>query len=163
MKTEIEIYEESFGVDKEFETELFKCRLETLKVNGETVSQLFLLPCNIVKDDKKHPANYVFAVATKQTERKKGYMEKLLKRVIDDNNILILRPITDDLIPYYQKFGFEIFTATDKDNQDFFINPVDDFKSLADFEGASHSGDFTLMALNSPFDLNGISFKFTMP
>ncbi len=163
MKTEIEIYEQSFGCDKEFETELFRSPPETLKVNGETVSELFLLPCDIVKGDKKYRANYVFAVATKQTERKKGYMEKLLKRVIADNNILILRPINDDLIPYYEKFGFEIYTATDKDNEDFFINPVDNFKSLADFEGASQGGGFTLMALNSPFDLNGISFKFSMP
>lgn len=163
MKTEIEIFEESFGVDKEFETELFKTIPETLKVDGKTVSELFLLPCDIVKDGKKYPAKYVFAVATKQSERKKGYMEKLLKRVIKDNKILILRPITDDLIHFYQKFGFEIYSATDKDNENFFINPVDNFKSLADFEGGSHSGDFTLMALGVPFDLNGISFKFTMP
>ena len=163
MKTEIEIYEESFGVDKEFETELFKCKIETLKVNGDTVSQLFLLPCEIVKDGENYPANYVFAVATKKTERKKGYMEKLLKGVIADNKILILRPINDSLIPYYQKFGFKIFTATDKGNPNFFINPVNGFKALADFEGPSHSGEFTLMALNPPVDLSGVSFKFTLP
>ena len=163
MKTEIEIYEESFGVDKEFEAELFKCQIESLKVNGKTVSELFLLPCEIVKDGENYPANYVFAVATKKTERKKGYMEKLLKRVIADNKILILRPINDSLIPYYQKFGFQTYSATDKDNEDFFINPVENFKSLADFEGASNGGDFTIMALNAPFDLNGISFKFSMP
>lgn len=163
MKTEIEIYEQSFGVDKEFEAELFKISPETLEVNGDTVSELFLLPCEIVKNGEKHNANYIFAVATKKTERKKGYMEKLLNRVIADNNILILRPINADLIPYYKKFGFKTYTATDKNNDDFFINPVDSFKELADFEGASNNGEFILMALNAPFDLNGVSFKFSMP
>ena len=163
MKTEIEIFEQSFGVDKEFEAELFKSTPETLKVNGKTVSELFLLPCEIVKNGEKHNANYVFAVATKKTERKKGYMGELLKRVTGDNDILILRPINDDLIPYYKKFGFKTYTATDKDNTNFFINPVNNFKSLAAFEGASNSGDFTLMALGCPIDLNGVTFKFTMP
>ncbi len=163
MKTEIEIYEQSFGVDKEFEAELFKIPPETLEINGDTVSELFLLPCEIVKNGKIHNANYIFAVATKKTERKKGYMKKLLSRVIADNNILILRPISTDLIPYYENFGFKTYTATDNDNADFFINPVDTFKALADFEGGSNGGDFTLMAIGCPFDLNGVSFKFSMP
>lgn len=163
MKTEIEIYEESFGVDKEFENELFKCKIETLEINGETVSQLFLLPCNIVKYGESYPADYVFAVATKQPERKKGYMEKLLKRVCQNKNILILRPSNKDLIRYYKKFGFTEHTATDRDNASFFVEPTGDFKALTKSADETNDGEFTLMSRNSPIDLNGISFKFTMP
>ena len=163
MKTEIEIYEESFGVDKEFETELFKCKIETLKVNGKTVSELFLLPCNIIKNGESYPANYVFAVATKQTERKKGYMEKLLKRVCDNDKILILRPSSEHLIRYYKKFGFTVHTASDKDNTSFFIEPIGEFRTLIKFADETNDGEFTLMSKNSPIDLNGVSFKFTMP
>ena len=41
------IYQEAFGVDKEFDDKLFtvcKKNLVTLKINGKIVSQLFLLP-----------------------------------------------------------------------------------------------------------------------
>lgn len=162
--TEREIYQESFGLDKEFETELFKAPIETLKVEGETVSQLFLLPCNIVKNGKGYKAQYIYAVSTKKDSRKKGYMEQLLKDTLSHtSDILILRPATEDLIKYYKKFGFVEFTATDRQNSELFLEPLDVFKDLSNSEGKTNEGNFTIMAKRIPFDLSGLSFPYTMP
>lgn len=162
-KRELQIYRESFGQEREFEKLLFKTEPETLKVQGETVSQLFLLPCSIKAGEKSFNAKYIFAAATKKDRRKNGYMEQLLKKVIEENNILILRPANEELIEYYKKFGFVKYTATDEDNRDLYIEPSDAFKDLAELEGKTDEGTFTLMALNPPLDLSGISFKHTMP
>ena len=72
--TEREIYRESFGLDPRFEDRLFKAPIETLKVGDKPVSQLFLLPCNIVKNGKPYKAPYIYADCTKKDSRKKGSM-----------------------------------------------------------------------------------------
>lgn len=162
--TEREIYRESFGLDKEFETELFKAPIKTLKIRGETVSQLFLLPCNIVKNGKPYKSQYIYAVSTKKDSRKKGYMEKLLNSVLrETDDILILRPSDDGLTEYYKKFGFKEFSATDGENPELFIEPLGIFECLSRLEGKTKEGNFTLMAQNSPLDLWGLSFPYTMP
>lgn len=161
MNREIEIYRQSFGIDTEFENLLFKIKPETLKIKGETVSQLFLLPCSIIKDKTAYPCKYLFAAATLECERKKGYMERLLKSILA-NETLILRPASQSLISYYKKFGFTEFGANDRDSN-FYIKPTDAFVPLCTEENKTTEGDFTLMTLNAPFDLTGISFKFTLP
>ena len=162
--TEREIYRESFGLDRQFEDKLFEVPIETLKIEGETVSQLFLLPCNIIKNGKPYKARYIYAVSTKKDSRKKGYMEQLLKDTLSHtSDILILRPATEDLIKYYKKFGFKEFTATDGENTELFLEPLDIFKDLTHLEGKTNEGNFTLMATNSPIDLWGLSFPYTMP
>ena len=75
--TEREIYRESFGLDRKFEEELFKAPIETLKIEEQTVSQLFLLPCNIVKSGKPYKANYIYAVSTKKDCRKNSAVLKI--------------------------------------------------------------------------------------
>ncbi len=162
-KPDPEIYRESFGEDKEFEKLLFKNPPETLKIEGKTVSQLFLLPCSIKSGEETLNAKYIYAAATKKSERKKGYMSKLLKRVIKENDILILRPASQELKNYYKKFGFKEFAATDTENPNLYITPLENFGDLALLEGRTNEGDFPLMALNSPIDLKGVSFPFTMP
>ena len=162
--TEREIYRESFGLDRKFEEELFKAPIKTLKIEEQTVSQLFLLPCNIVKSGKPYKANYIYAVSTKKDCRKKGYMEKLLRDTISKTDgILILRPSNENLIDYYKKFGFKEFTATDGENTELFLEPLDIFKDLTRLEGKPDEGNFTIMAINSPFDLSYLSFPYTMP
>ena len=162
--TEREIYRESFGLDPQFEDKLFEVPIETLKIEGKTVSQLFLLPCNIVKNGKPYKAHYIYAVCTKKDSRKKGYMEKLIRDTISKtSDILILRPATEDLIKYYKKFGFKEFPATDGSNPRLYLEPLDIFKNLADLEGKTNEGNLTLMAQNSPFDLSQLSFPYTMP
>lgn len=162
--TEREIYRESFGLDPQFEDKLFEVPIETLKIEGETVSQLFLLPCNIVKNGKAYKAKYIYAVSTKKDCRKRGYMEKLLRDTVSKtDHILILRPSNDSLIGYYKKFGFKEFIATDGENTELFLEPLDIFKDLTHLEGKTNEGNFTLMATNSPIDLWGLSFPYTMP
>ncbi|MBQ6847872.1 MAG: hypothetical protein IJO62_03020 [Clostridia bacterium] len=162
MKREIQIYRESFGVSEEFENLLFKASPETFKVNNQTVSQLFLLQATIVKNEINIPCKYLFAAATKREERKKGYMKKLISG-ITENQILILRPANKTLINYYKKLGFTLFTANDYKNNGFAVEPEGHFRLLADLEGKTNDGEFPLMAVNSPIDLNGIYFPFTLP
>lgn len=162
MKRELEIYRECFGISEHFEELLFKNPLETLKVNDITVSQLFLLPCEIVKNGIKYNCKYIYAAATAPNERKKGYMSLLIRRVTE-NGIFILRPANNDLIGYYKKLGFSLFTANDNSNIDFSVEPQGEFKILADSEGKTADGRFPLMAINSPVNLNNIYFPYTMP
>ena len=54
--TEREIYRESFDLDPRYEDRLFKAPIKTLKVGDKPVSQLFLLPCNIVNNGKPYKA-----------------------------------------------------------------------------------------------------------
>ena len=67
------------------------------------------------------------------------------------------------LIKYYKKFGFKEFNATDGENPNLYLEPLDIFKNLADSDGKTNEGNLTLMALNCPFDLSGLSFPYTMP
>ncbi len=162
--TEREIYRESFGTDLSFEAELFKTEPETLKIDGVTVSQLFLLPLSLVKNGKVYSAKYVYAVCTKKDSRGKGYMASLLEKLISETEeILILRPSSKGLIDYYNKFGFREFTGTDRDNPLLYALPQERFKDLALLEGETDEGAITLMELGSPTDLEGLSFKYTMP
>ncbi len=162
MKRELEIYRESFGISEDFEALLFKTIPETLKINNKTVSQLFLLPCNIVKDGIKTPCNYIFAAATKKEERQKGYMERLF-RSVTKKGVFILRPASEKLIAYYKKLGFTLYSANDRENNGFYVEPLDGFKALADFEGKTADISFPLMAINCSFNLNGIYFPYTFP
>ncbi len=164
MNRELELYRQSFGADRDFEKLLFKNSPVTLKIDGVTVSQLFLLPCIIKSGEDSFSAYYIFAACTDGNFRKRGYMEKLLKRVIAENHIpLILRPATEKLTKYYEKFGFKSFTAVDSENFGLSLEPIDSFLELTLNEDKTKEGEFTLMALNSPLDLDKIYFPFSLP
>ena len=81
-----------------------------IKVNGEIVSSLFLLDCNI----GRYKGKCVYCAMTKYSERGKGYMKKLLdfsyNYCLDNGfDFLFLVPAEESLFEYYKKCGFENF------------------------------------------------------
>lgn len=109
-----EIYKEAFGESGKFDDlffEKFGSAAKTLKADGKIVSVLFLLPCFI--NGKK--IYYIYAAATKKTERKKGYMGKLLETVkAEIKEPLFLKPAKTSLIAFYEKAGFKLKKGVNK-------------------------------------------------
>ena len=81
-----------------------------IKIDGENVSSLFLLPCSIGEFKGK----CVYCAMTKYSHRGKGYMKDLLDFSYDyckENgfDFLFLVPAETSLFDYYAKCGFEKF------------------------------------------------------
>lgn len=157
------IYHKNFGEeDNTFENQLFEscfdyCRY--LEVDGNIVSMCFAFPCEI--NNKK--ALYIFGVATEEKYRNKGFATKLLEQIKAENDaILILRPVTEKVIPFYEKIGFKEFTATNIKNE-FGLKPCNDFLKLAE-KYKQKDGDFTAMYLNrTDENLENLYFPYSMP
>lgn len=160
------IYRQAFGEDKEFEDILFEncySYIKTFKINGQIVSFFFALPGIIRKGDENTDCIYIFAAATDKNHRGLGYMGKLIEELKrETDKPILLRPATESLIEYYKKFGFRVFSATDKPT-DFELIPTDGFAALAEKTDPTKEGEFKIMAFNSPANLNGIGFSYTMP
>ena len=159
------IYSEEFG-DDEFAKELFDgcykyCK--TLKVNSNVVAIVFLLPCEIVSGDTHYTAKYVFAVTTKKTERNKGYMNRLLNSIYNENEIFFLKPVNDSLNAFYKKLGYIEFTAQKNKVGEKYVIPSKDFINLAN-KYTEFTGDkYTLMyKYKNDINLNNLNFAYTM-
>ncbi len=81
-----------------------------IKIDGEIVSSLFLLPCTI----GEYKGKCVYCAMTKYAHRGKGYMKKLLDFSYDyciENNFdfLFLVPAEKSLFDYYETCGFVPF------------------------------------------------------
>lgn len=80
--------------------------------DGEVVSALYLLKCNITSGGKIFNGRYLYAAATLPDYRKQGIMGRLIneaKQYIVDENIdfIALVPASEKLYGYYSKYGFE--------------------------------------------------------
>ena len=160
------IYQEAFGVDKEFDDKLFtvcKKNLVTLKINGKIVSQLFLLPVNINVNNESKEAFYLFAAVTKKEHRGKGYMSELIKKILEDTEIpIFLKPADEGLIAFYEQLGFKRFTAKYDFDNDYCILPEKEFKSL-NAPKEEKSGIYTAMIYSKEkLNLENITFSYTM-
>lgn len=160
------IYQEAFGIDDEFDDKLFTiCRnnLKTIEIGGRTVSQLFLLPVNIVKGEEIKKAYYLFAAATKREYRGKGYMSKLILQIIKETQLpIFLKPANNELINFYKQFGFKILTAKYEAHNDYCILPRNEFLML-DAQAEKKSGSYTAMIYSrEKIDIENITFSYTM-
>ncbi len=138
------VYREAFGIEEDFENALFEnCykHLKYLQINGEVVSILFLLPCNIENKN----AYYLFAAATKKDYRHNGYMSSLIKSATDGITVF-LRPVNDNLVPFYEKLGFKLINASDVSGDNKLL-PTGDFEKLYSFKEAENK-IFTFMCKN---------------
>ena len=102
------IYTEAFGASPFFDGLFFhtyRGDVRSLSVDGKIVSVLFLLPCSA----NGRKCYYLYAAATAQEARGKGYMSRLVKEVLAEVDApLFLKPATDDLIPFYARLGFRL-------------------------------------------------------
>ncbi len=105
------LYIEAFKDDLEFTELLFdtlfdgSCRY--LLNNDRVVSMLFAVDVKLNENKGK----YVYAVATDENMRGKGYMRILFDKITDefskDYDFLCLKPMSDSLFLFYEKLGFE--------------------------------------------------------
>ena len=158
-----EIYHEAFAyTDNIFEDALFqKCSkyCEYLEIDGRIVSMCFALPCLI--GGKK--AKYIFAVTTPSEFRSKGYAKELINRIKkQDDSILILRPVNDGLIPFYESLGFAPFTASNEKGE-ISVEPLNEYKDLAE-DDKETKGEFTAMYYSDKeYDFERLYFPYSMP
>ena len=129
-----------------------------LEKDGKIVSICFAFPCKI----GERSAKYIFGVATEENERNKGYATELLNIIkAQSDDILVLRPVNDNVVDFYKRLGFKTFAATNYAN-DFCLIPNEDFYNLAKNE-KEESGTYTAMYLsNSQENLENLYFPYSM-
>lgn len=81
------------------------------RVNGEPVSALYLLDCEIRLDDHLFEGKYVYAAATGSLHRNKSYMARVVERAVAGSadqrmDFVGLVPASESLGGYYARFGF---------------------------------------------------------
>lgn len=114
----IRLWQEAFGDTQAEIEDFFSCCGSLLRIclweeAGELAAQLVLLPVTLVRDGGKasHPAQYIYAVATKQAWRGQGIATKLLQAVgallSAEQKAGILVPAQEPLISFYEKRGFK--------------------------------------------------------
>lgn len=110
------IYKAAFGTAQGFDELLFDYYFDDVDVlvsHGSVVSMLFKIPCEIELGEIKKTAYYLYAVATDEQYRGRGYMSELIKRCCDDSDALyFLKPATTRLEKFYERLGFSVLSAT---------------------------------------------------
>ena len=160
-----EIYREAFGNDGEFEDRLFSLcgqYLRTAEQEGNIAAMLFALPCEIVSEEKRFDAYYLFAAATKKEYRKKGYMTRLIKSLIKDGKPIFLKPENEGLISFYERLGFKSFTAVTEGETKITAKPKDGFAELSVTEKKCGTFSYTAMCVSSPVPLDNLCFGYIM-
>ncbi len=160
------IYNAAFGNSGEFDDILFnefQNSIEIIEDKQKVVSMLFKLPCIVVKDNDKIPAYYIYAVATSVTEQHKGYAKKLLEKAYGDGKTpLILKPVNDNLIKFYESNCYKSLTALGVHREDFYIEVTSVHKKLFTFCDNPKSSYTLMYRFNQFLDLEGISFLETL-
>lgn len=107
-----ELWMEAFGDEREYVEFYFTNRFsgDNLLVwleEERPVSMISLLPVCIHRGGEKIPARYVYAVATRQDFRRRGYAKELILWAKEHLGVpLILEPAGEKLAEYYRRMGF---------------------------------------------------------
>lgn len=84
------LYEEVFSedsksfVDYYYEEKLKDNQIYAVEEDGEIQAMLHLNPYELAVNGSKKDVNYIVAVATRESYRKRGYMAGLLKQALND-------------------------------------------------------------------------------
>ncbi len=163
------IYEQAFGCDDlEFENLLFeKCfkYLKTYAMDNSICAMLFALPTTIETIDGCMDAVYIYAAATREDLRGRGYMTKLINEVLKESSkTAFLRPANDGLVTYYERLGFRVLTAYKKESGLPRAIPTEDFLSLTESLNlkADGSGYTAMYYPCSESELKSLSFIYSM-
>lgn len=160
-----EIYREAFGDDGEFEDRLFSLcgkYLRSAKKDGEIAAMLFALPCEIISEEKRFDAYYLYAAATRKTYRKRGYMSQLIKDLTAEGKPVFLKPASAELMPFYQKLGFKKITAVTGGETKTTAKPTGGFAALSVTEKEEKIFSFTAMGVNFPISPDNLCFSYIM-
>lgn len=145
------IYRNSFCDDSQyFEEVLFKKCWKSAKYiceKDEVVSCLFALLCELTEGENSRTGTYIYAAATKESHRGKGYMTRLLKEVLEETNgFAVLRPANEKLCDFYAPFGFETVEAKNSKEGAPLLSPLAEYAELSQIFSPKADGKlFTLM------------------
>ena len=161
------LYREAFrDPDTAFEDALFlHCfrYVKTAEEAGEVVSMLFALPCVIETEDQKTDAVYLYAAATKKSERGKGYMRRLLESVKREYDTAFLVPASKELISFYRKSGFCEFRAATYRTGGAAAIPTGGFADLVGGYRETKQERFPAMIFSeTPLNVEGMYFPYRM-
>ena len=131
------LYEEVFSedsksfVDYYYEEKLKDNQIYTVEEDGEIQAMLHLNPYELAVNGSKKDVNYIVAVATRESYRKRGFMAGLLKQALNDmyadgETFTFLMPASENI---YLPFDFrtvceqnrEYYNAADSENADIII------------------------------------------
>ena len=160
-----EIFRESFGDDGDFENRLFSLcgeYLRTAEDNGNIASLLFALPCEIISEEKRFDAYYLYAAATKKEYRRKGHMSRLINGLIKEGKPIFLKPETEELIGFYERLGFKKFTAVTGGRTKITAKPKYGFAELSVTEKEEGIFSYTAMGVNFPIPPDNLCFPHIM-
>ena len=164
-KALLEIYRESFGDDGEFENRLFSLcgeYLRTAKQDGNITALLFALPCEIISEEKRFDAYYLYAAATKKESRRKGHMSRLINSLINEGKPIFLKPETEELIGFYERLGFKKFTAVTGGETKITAKPKYGFAELSVTEKEEGIFSYTAMGVSFPVPPDNLCFPYIM-
>lgn len=156
------IYRAAFGDSGEFDTRLFGEFFDCCKYikSGDTVaSMLFALPCTLCIDGQRYPCRYIYAAATEERYRGRGYMTSLLSR---QEGTLILKPADDSLIEFYNKCGFRAFTAVRSLTGERYVEADGKLADLAAGGNVDGTAYTAMIRSELPLDTDGLCFAYTM-
>lgn len=109
LKKCLKLYSSTFEDKPEFTSALFDAfsdNLYTVTDTENVISMLFSIDVTLGEEKGR----YIYAAATDEKYRSRGYMSNLLKRVIAESaskySFLCLSPASEKLEKYYEKFGF---------------------------------------------------------
>lgn len=162
-----EIYINAFGEDGSFSKKLFDICFENCRFvleENRVASMCFLLPCRLVNIKESCNAFYVFAVATREELRGKGYMTKLFNEIKQNESLpLILRPANEGLVELYKKIGFLKGRAKANAKRDVFLEPLGTFATLVKDNAEYEEKPFTVMYYGvNPQEFKELYFPFSM-
>ncbi|MCR5790300.1 MAG: GNAT family N-acetyltransferase [Lachnospiraceae bacterium] len=82
-------------------------------VQGKAVCQAALIPCSIMRGGETVPAIYLYALSTDKRYRGKGFATELMEHITERNKCLLITvPESEELVPFYEKRGFESFCSS---------------------------------------------------
>lgn len=104
--------EDESAADYMFEKMLIPQNAFAARCNGEIISALYLLPCNILIDGKSVKAHYLMGASTKEEYRSKGAMSGLIDFALKEakkrgDEFSVLEPASESLYSYYSRFGYK--------------------------------------------------------
>lgn len=155
------LYKEAFGNDEPFDTLMFdsffdNCKI--LKKDGEIVSMVFFLPCELVFEGEKYKAHYFYAAVTDPKHRGKGYMTELIRSLFDQGDAFFLKPANDGLIKFYENAGLRKILGVTEGESDAVVIPNELHKKLSELCDVNPE-KYTLMFYSKKISPNSIMFS----
>lgn len=157
------LYNDAFGTDKQFDTELFDLffkNVEILQKDGIVAAMYFKIPCILKKCGNNFKAYYIYAVTTHRDFRHQGLMSQLFAQTQTETDAFyFLKPSSEGVIKFYEQSGFKQIIGT-LDTTDAIIEVNDNFKTLSKLCDKP-TGTYPIM-IKGITNLKELTFQYTL-